>query len=396
MAAAACPQIVTRAEWGARESKSVNYLTDQPVPYVFIHHSAGRECFNLTSCISVVRGYQNFHMDTRVWDDIGYSFVVGGDGTVFDGRGWDRIGAHTLGYNSVGLGICLSGDFTDHLPPQVQMDAAKSLIDCGMSLGKIDMNYTLRGHRDMKPSTTCPGDTLYAEIRTWPHYFLSQPSSGGVTTTTITTSFDDATPTSVDVTTTVLNAEATSVDVTTTVLNAEATSRLHEVNFDVNDSSIDSTDSSIDSTERAFTGSDATAPMSNIIEPSVYQSSWTGEWETSQLNNAISGHGGISPAVSLLASSVNDWPSEETTLAASLLASSLNDSPSEETTLAVSLLASSLNDSPSEETTPAISLLASSVNDSPTCLNEETVSAVTLTSDDITPSVSRQLNVEHR
>lgn len=38
------------------------------------------------------------------WNDIGYSFVVGEDGNVYEARGWDSIGAHTKGYNSVGLG----------------------------------------------------------------------------------------------------------------------------------------------------------------------------------------------------------------------------------------------------------------------------------------------------
>ena len=38
------------------------------------------------------------------WSDIGYSFVVGEDGNVYEARGWDTIGAHTKGYNSVGLG----------------------------------------------------------------------------------------------------------------------------------------------------------------------------------------------------------------------------------------------------------------------------------------------------
>jgi hypothetical protein len=36
--------------------------------------------------------------------DIGYSFVVGEDGNVYEARGWDAVGAHTYGYNDVGLG----------------------------------------------------------------------------------------------------------------------------------------------------------------------------------------------------------------------------------------------------------------------------------------------------
>ncbi|KAI8781626.1 peptidoglycan-recognition protein SC2 [Biomphalaria glabrata] len=166
----ACPNIISRAEWGARAPKSISYLSHQPVQYAFIHHSAMNDCFDKTSCIAEVKAYQNLHMDVRGWDDVGYSFIIGGDGSVFEGRGWDKVGAHTLGYNEVGLGFCLSGNFMDHLPTTIQMNTTRAMIECGVSLGKISTSYTLRGHRDMKPSTLCPGDKLYAEILTWPHY----------------------------------------------------------------------------------------------------------------------------------------------------------------------------------------------------------------------------------
>ncbi|XP_005093494.1 peptidoglycan-recognition protein SC2-like [Aplysia californica] len=165
----ACPSIVSRAEWGARAPKAVSYLSKQPVKYAFIHHSAEGECFSRANCSRAVRGYQNYHMDSKGWDDVGYSFMVGGNGDIFEGRGWDKVGAHTFGYNTVGLGFCLSGNFMTHLPTKAQMDSVKALIKCGVDKGKIATNYTLRGHRDMG-ATLCPGDKLYAEIKTWPHY----------------------------------------------------------------------------------------------------------------------------------------------------------------------------------------------------------------------------------
>ncbi|BFZ08143.1 hypothetical protein BsWGS_11182 [Bradybaena similaris] len=165
----ACPHIITRAEWGARAPTGVTYLSNQPVQYAFIHHATGNNCHDRASCQALVKSYQNYHMDTHGWADIGYSFVIGGDGSVFEGRGWDKVGAHTQGYNSVGLGFCLTGEFTSVLPPKVQQDAVHNLLACGVSLGKLKSAYTLRGHRDMG-STECPGTKLYHEIQTWPHY----------------------------------------------------------------------------------------------------------------------------------------------------------------------------------------------------------------------------------
>ena len=66
-------------------------------------------------------------------------------------------------------GFCLSGNFMEHLPTAAQMNATQALIQCGVQLGKISPNYQMMGHRDTK-NTLCPGDKLYEEIKTWPHY----------------------------------------------------------------------------------------------------------------------------------------------------------------------------------------------------------------------------------
>ena len=47
-----------------------------------------------------IQGIQNYHINTKKWCDVGYSFLIGGDGKVYEGRGWDEIGAHTFGFNS--------------------------------------------------------------------------------------------------------------------------------------------------------------------------------------------------------------------------------------------------------------------------------------------------------
>lgn len=51
-------------------------------------------------------------MDTKQWNDIGYNFLIGGDGNVYEGRGWGKHGAHSSPYNSKSIGICIIGNFT--------------------------------------------------------------------------------------------------------------------------------------------------------------------------------------------------------------------------------------------------------------------------------------------
>ena len=61
-------------------------------------------CYDDQTCIQRVRSIQNFHIDDRGWADIGYHFLVGENGKVYEGRGWDRQGAHSPGFNNDAYG----------------------------------------------------------------------------------------------------------------------------------------------------------------------------------------------------------------------------------------------------------------------------------------------------
>ena len=102
------PRILSRQEWGARDP--VNPLVDlnRAVDFVVIHHSSRPRCFTMEDCIRAVRSYQDLHMDANKWDDIGYSFVVGEDGNVYEGRGWNKHGAHSIPFNRNSIGTTKS------------------------------------------------------------------------------------------------------------------------------------------------------------------------------------------------------------------------------------------------------------------------------------------------
>nr|UFA46010.1 peptidoglycan recognition protein 4 isoform 2 [Littorina littorea] len=164
--------IVSRAQWGARRPRSTSRMRT-PVSLVFIHHTDGRACSDLASCKKVMQGVQNYHMDdpSRRYSDIGYSFLVGGDGKVYEGRGWDRQGAHTKNYNSRAIAISFMGDFMSQSPTSGALRAAKNIIACGVRQGKVSSNYKLYGHRQARgASTTCPGSRLYSIITRWNRY----------------------------------------------------------------------------------------------------------------------------------------------------------------------------------------------------------------------------------
>ncbi|KAK7110408.1 peptidoglycan-recognition protein SC2-like [Littorina saxatilis] len=164
-----CPHIVTRAEWGARApSRQFGNMPGTPA-YVFIHHGTGPSCHDKASCIHIIKGYQNYHMDTHGWPDIGYNFVVGEDGHAYEARGWKKLGAHTVGYNDKAIAICVMGDFTSHVPNTAALHTVKQLIECGVKNNHISQHYTLKGHRDVNP-TSCPGTAFWNLIHSWPHF----------------------------------------------------------------------------------------------------------------------------------------------------------------------------------------------------------------------------------
>ncbi|XP_072934416.1 peptidoglycan-recognition protein LB-like [Epargyreus clarus] len=160
---------VSREEWGARPPTSVINL-NLPVPYVIIHHTyIPGACFSVEQCSASMRAMQNNHQLTQQWEDIGYNFAVGSDGVVYEGRGWEAVGAHAFGYNSRSIGIALIGDWVSVLPPAIQMETTKRLIEEGLRLGYISENYDLIGHRQVR-NTDCPGQALFEEITTWDRF----------------------------------------------------------------------------------------------------------------------------------------------------------------------------------------------------------------------------------
>lgn len=103
--------LISRSEWGARPSKLVEHFAG-PAPFVIIHHSyLPSACYTRPECIGAMRSMQDFHQLERGWNDIGYSFGIGGDGMIYTGRGFNVIGAHAPKYNDKSVGICLIGDW---------------------------------------------------------------------------------------------------------------------------------------------------------------------------------------------------------------------------------------------------------------------------------------------
>lgn len=119
---------------------------------------------------------QDEHMDYNGWDDIGYSFAIGGDGNVYEGRGYGVVGAHAPNYNNSSIGLLFIGDYVESLPTPYMLQVAREFIDYSVAERQLKLDYKLYGHRQVR-ATECPGQTLYNEIQSWEHWTEGKDSS---------------------------------------------------------------------------------------------------------------------------------------------------------------------------------------------------------------------------
>lgn len=157
-------KIIGREQWGA--SYGVGHPLVGPVRHVIIHHYGSPHAEPDLSThheMGMTRGVEAFHKNDRGWAGIAYNFVVYPSGRIHEGRGWGRVGAHAGGMNSKSVGIAFGMDAENHAPTAESMDAARLLIQHGVSEGHIRPDYQVSGHRDHK-GTECPGDKLYGRL----------------------------------------------------------------------------------------------------------------------------------------------------------------------------------------------------------------------------------------
>jgi hypothetical protein len=157
---AAVYPILSRAGWGAAPRR------ERPIPmtpmHVTVHHTDGRQTMSEAETIREVRSIQSFHMGPeRGWDDIGYHFLIDGQGRVVEGRPAETLGAHVLGANENNIGIAMMGDFEKIQPTHAQVESLTRLVSYLAVKYKRDPAATgfLEPHRHFN-STDCPGKNM--------------------------------------------------------------------------------------------------------------------------------------------------------------------------------------------------------------------------------------------
>lgn len=153
-------KIVSREAWGAHhatgEVKKAAWTARKGVVF---HHTTG-------PATQTPRDIQRVHQEGRHWFDVGYNFLIGHDGTIYEGRGWTSVGAHCEGHNTETLGFAFIGDYRDghdHFT-DAQKAAGAWLYREAVRRRRATLAY--HGHQEMSgASTECPGHQVMRWIR---------------------------------------------------------------------------------------------------------------------------------------------------------------------------------------------------------------------------------------
>jgi len=141
-----------RGQLPGSETYQRRKLTD--VRYLVIHHTA-------VDVDNTAEEIARYHVQQLGWPGIGYHFVVHPDG------GIDYVGdIGTVRYNVAKrnqecIGICLTGDFSNHWPSEEQLRSARSVIH---AMRLFVPTASVVGHRDIAVpgwETSCPGETWH-------------------------------------------------------------------------------------------------------------------------------------------------------------------------------------------------------------------------------------------
>lgn len=126
---------------------------------IIIHCSATPEGKDFTAS-----DIQAWHVK-RGFNEIGYHFVIGLDGTVERGRNIQRVGAHCLGQNRNSIGVCYIGGLAEDgkTPKDTRTEAQKkSLLLLIRELKAKYPRITIHGHNEYA-AKDCPCFDVKAE-----------------------------------------------------------------------------------------------------------------------------------------------------------------------------------------------------------------------------------------
>lgn len=161
--------IISRLKWSRQVVNDECHNLQLPVNLIIISHTGLSNCSTYSECVQQCLIVLNMHTINNRWFDIGYNFLIGGDGSIYEGRGYYKEGSHTRLWNSKSLGIAFIGNFEEIEAPEKQITAALYLLNISVEMEFLNKDYKVLGALQLRP-TPSPGKKLYEQIKKWPNW----------------------------------------------------------------------------------------------------------------------------------------------------------------------------------------------------------------------------------
>ena len=169
------PAIITRAQWGADESKrSRAPYYSGTIKAAFIHHTASTNDYTPEQAAQQVRNLYKWFTSGLHYSDMAYNFLIDRYGRLYEGRAGGMelpvVGGHTAGFNQDTFAVSAIGDFRRFRPngtDQAAIDEAlASLLAWKLSLYHRDPSGTTTLVSDSSAGTSkySPGQSATAEV----------------------------------------------------------------------------------------------------------------------------------------------------------------------------------------------------------------------------------------
>lgn len=131
-----------------------------PWTHIILHHSLTEDGIAVNW-----QAIRRYHTETLGWNDIGYHFgveFIHRGHEVLVGRPLDMTGAHTIGMNDRGIGVCVVGNYDVQYPREEMLSRLVPLLRVLCGIFKIPPE-NIMGHRDYAEKS-CPGKNFDLNI----------------------------------------------------------------------------------------------------------------------------------------------------------------------------------------------------------------------------------------
>ena len=155
--------ILSRSAWTSTAAKGTAFDFSRLRGIVVHYPAAGKSIGEISksAVAAKLRGWRNYHVNSRGWSDIGYNYGIDQAGRIWSLRG-DRVGAHTSGHNSTTIGVLFVVGDNEPLTDK----AKQAFRDLRAHLRRKRNTANVWGHTQMSgASTRCPGPYIMGSLR---------------------------------------------------------------------------------------------------------------------------------------------------------------------------------------------------------------------------------------